>query len=168
MNQLLKCLVSLGVGLVPGARGTYGSLLTLGAAVLWLARGGAPLSGWWYLLLLAGVTALALAATALALARRVFGQDQDPGPIVIDEAAGQLLALYGLGGLLWWQMGLAFAAFRFFDIVKPWPVDRLQDLPGAWGVVIDDLMAGAYALAMVELARWGVVHLGPLLSCAGR
>ncbi len=160
MNLLLKCLVSLGVGLVPGARGTYGSLLAAAAAILWLARGGAALEGRGSLLLVAGVTALALVASALALRRRIFGSEQDPGAIVIDEAAGQLLALYGLGGLEWWRLGLAFAAFRFFDIVKPWPVDRLQDLPGAWGVVADDLLAGAYALALVELARWGLAGLG--------
>ena len=160
MNTLLKFLASLGVGLLPGARGTYGSLLTLGAAALWLARGGGALAGWRYGLVLAGVTALALAASGLALRRRIFGKERDPGRIVIDEAAGQLLALYGLGGLEWWRLGLAFLGFRLFDIVKPWPVNQLQELPGAWGVVADDLMAGAYALGLVELARWALAGLG--------
>ena len=83
----------------------------------------------------------------------MFGPDRDPGRIVIDEAAGQLIALYGLTGLDWLHIGLAFAGFRFFDIVKPWPINVSQRLPGGWGVVIDDVLAGFYTLGLLWLVR---------------
>jgi phosphatidylglycerophosphatase A len=145
-------LASLGVGLLPGPQGTYGSLLTAGLAALWLAQGGG-LTGWPYGLLVAAVTALALWASHRALRWRVFGPALDPGAIVIDEAAGMLLALYGIASL-GWEIAAAFVLFRLFDIVKPLGVGALQRLPGAWGVVSDDLLAGLYALAAWRLLAW--------------
>ncbi len=152
MHNFYKWLASLGVGLLPGPQGTYGSLLTAGLAALWLAQGGG-LAGWPYGLLVAAVTALALWASSQALRRRVFGDSPDPGPIVIDEAAGMLLALYGVTGL-GWELVAALALFRLFDILKPLGVGALQGLPGAWGVVADDLLAGLYALAVWRLLAW--------------
>jgi phosphatidylglycerophosphatase A len=145
---------SLGVGLFPGPRGTYGSALTLAAALAWLWLGGAALEGWSYGLFLAGLCALAVAFSHMAEELNVFGDKSDPGQIVIDEAVGMLIALWGLSApISWWQVALAFAAFRFFDIAKPWPVNAAQRLPGGWGVVADDVAAGLYALCLVWLAR---------------
>jgi phosphatidylglycerophosphatase A len=142
------------VGLLPGPAGTYGSLLTCALAGAWLAAGGAALAGPWYGLALLGAAALAVAISEAALRGRVFGPGHDPGQIVIDEMAGQLVALYGVGSL-GWEMLAGFLAFRFFDIAKPWPVGVSQRLPGGWGVVVDDLLAGLYALALVRLlALW--------------
>ncbi len=145
---------SLGVGLLPGARGTYGSALTLAAALVWLGLGGPALAGWGYGLFLAALFAAAVGLSQAALAAQVFGPGCDPGQIVIDEALGMLIACYGLAApIVWWQAGLAFAGFRFFDITKPWPVGASQGLPGGWGVVVDDVLAGLYALGVVWLAR---------------
>lgn len=147
-------ITSLGVGLMPGPRGTYGSALTLLAALVWLSSGGAALDGWWYLISLAVLCALAVASSHAAENLAVFGRGSDPGQIVIDEAVGMLIALWGQGApISWWQIGLAFAAFRFFDIAKPWPVNAAQRLPGGWGVVADDVAAGIYALGLVWIAR---------------
>ena len=147
-------ITSLGVGLLPGPQGTYGSALTLGAVLAWLGLGGSALQGWAYLGVLAGLCALAVASSHAAEKLQVFGGRPDPGQIVIDEAAGMLIALWGLGApISWWQAGLAFAAFRFFDIVKPWPIDLCQRLPGGWGVVADDVAAGLYALGLVWIVR---------------
>lgn len=146
---------SLGVGLLPGPRGTYGSALTLAGAALWLAGVGAPLKGLPYLLLLLVVSLAAVFVSQTAEKNEIYGSKSDPGQIVIDEAVGMLIALYGqTSPISWWQLGLAFAAFRFFDIVKPWPVNAAQRLPGGWGVVLDDVLAGLYALGVVVLAGW--------------
>jgi phosphatidylglycerophosphatase A len=90
-------------------------------------------------------------------------QSADPGPVVIDEVAGQwltyLLALPYLSLADWRSMTIAgvvgFLLFRLFDIVKPWPVNRLERLPEGLGIMADDLAAGVYAgMVMVALTRW--------------
>ncbi len=101
---------------------------------------------------LAGVAALVgvpVAGRVAALRGR-----KDPGEIVVDEIAGQSIALAGLHAVLpagaavplrWGLVVLAFGLFRAFDILKPGPIDRLQSLPGGWGVMADDLLAGTLA-----------------------
>jgi phosphatidylglycerophosphatase A len=93
-------------------------------------------------------------------------QTEDPGPVVIDEVAGQWLTCMvplaaGLVGSDWRSVsataGAAFVLFRLLDVIKPWPVDRLERLPGAWGVMLDDLAAGVLAGALVAL---GLVTFG--------
>ena len=70
----------------------------------------------------------------------------DPGAIVIDEVAGQWIALLPVATTVWWQWALGFALFRFFDIFKPWPVGWAdRRVKGGFGVMIDDVIAGAYA-----------------------
>lgn len=150
-GRWLRLAASLGVGLLPGPAGTYGSLLTCGLAWAWLAGGGAPLAGPWYGLALLAAAALAVAVAEAALRRGVFGPGHDPGQIVIDEMAGQLVALYGVASL-GWEFLAGLLAFRLFDIAKPWPVGASQRLPGGWGVVADDLLAGLYALGLVRFA----------------
>ncbi len=155
MRLLYAGVCSLGVGLLPGPRGTYGSALTLTAALAWLGTGGAPLTGWPFFVVLVCLFALAVVFSHMAERRNIFGDESDPGQIVIDEAVGMLIALWGQAApIAWWQAGLAFVAFRFFDIAKPWPVNSAQRLPGGWGVVLDDVLAGGYALGVVALANW--------------
>jgi phosphatidylglycerophosphatase A len=87
---------------------------------------------------------------------------KDPSQVVADEVAGQAIALL----MLPWRPTesvrdlianilialTAFLAFRFFDIVKPPPAGALQHVPGGWGIVLDDLAAGVYALIVAQLA----------------
>ena len=68
----------------------------------------------------------------------------DAHPIVIDELVGQILALM-LQPKVWWAMLASFVLFRLFDIWKPFPIGVSQRLPGGWGVVVDDVLAGIYA-----------------------
>jgi phosphatidylglycerophosphatase A len=129
---------------MPFAPGTFG---TLGGVALGLVLPG-PL---W---LLGAVALLVLAGAPLArLAERVSGR-ADPGSFVLDEVAGYLVALLWLpaGHDRWLVLGLAFVAFRVFDIGKPWPVRGLERLPGGWGVMADDLAAGVYANLLVRVA----------------
>ena len=82
-------------------------------------------------------------------------QVKDPGAIVIDEFAGQWIALLFAPMTLWGGLA-AFGLFRLFDIWKPWPVGALErGVPGAFGVMVDDLAAGLMALAVLQFTLWG-------------
>ena len=150
-----------GVGLSPVAPGTAGSVL--GLLFAWsIARGissglGPSLTAGVGLLMsglavgLAGVAASTRACRALGA--------KDPGCVVIDEIAGQLLAsapvpLFAFASPLgaWAAWLLSLTAFRLFDIWKPGPVGSLQDLPGGWGVVADDVAAGLLAAGTTAAA----------------
>lgn len=129
------------VGLWPWGPGTLASALV---AALWPL--GLPLAAWGAIA--AGLTMIGVSAAERA--ERSLGHDD--GRIVIDEAAGMAVAL--LAAPPGWRGALAaFALFRFFDIAKPPPLGRLQDAPGGWGVMLDDLGAGAAAAAVVVGGR---------------
>lgn len=69
---------------------------------------------------------------------------EDPQKVVIDEAAGQYLALFQLSPS-WWLLLLSFLLFRLFDILKPFPIRRIESFPGGWGIMLDDFVAALYA-----------------------
>lgn len=137
----------LGSGLLPKAPGTWGSLLAVVAGEwMFQAAGLAGVVG------LAGVSVLVGVPVSGRVA--VLRGRKDPGEIVVDEIAGQAIALAGLHAglrvgaadpLQWGLVAVSFGLFRAFDILKPGPIDRLQSLPGGWGVMADDLLAGALA-----------------------
>lgn len=79
-------------------------------------------------------------------------ESSDPGIIVIDEVIGMMITALALGPNLW-NLFCAFLAFRFFDILKPWPCRRLEKLPEGYGVVADDVFAGLYALGVMTALR---------------
>jgi phosphatidylglycerophosphatase A len=110
----------------------------------------APLSR---LTLAAAIAALAIGIPAATRVEQESG-GEDPGHVVIDEVAGQWIALIhsrvNLSHLL-----AGFLFFRLFDIVKPWPARQLEGLPGGWGIMLDDVAAGVYALLLVQaLQHW--------------
>ena len=79
---------------------------------------------------------------------------KDPGKVVVDEVAGQFIALFPLTLFSRWStlaVIVSFILFRFFDIVKPYPANRLQELNGGAGVMLDDLVAGVYAAIIVSI-----------------
>ena len=82
---------------------------------------------------------------------KIYGHD--PSQVTIDEVAGQWVALLLLPAG-WFPAVLGFAAFRVFDILKPEPVNIAQKLPGGWGVMVDDLLAGIYANLSVRIVLW--------------
>lgn len=136
----------LGVGYLPRMPGTWGSLLGLVLAGLL-----ASLTWWQYGLVLGLLGAVAIAAAERY--RRRVGTD-DPQVVVIDEVVGCVLVMWGQPWT-WASAVLGFAAFRLFDIWKPWPVRSLERLPGGIGIVADDLAAGVYAWGLVWLlSRW--------------
>jgi phosphatidylglycerophosphatase A len=141
-----------GVGHLRPGPGTWGSASTVllwFLAARWIAPGWQPLAA--ALLALAAVLAGIPAATQVA---RASGR-KDPQFVVIDEVAGQLIALIG-APVAWHSLLLGFILFRAFDIVKPPPVRQLERLPEGMGIVVDDVGAGLYGLAVMQ----AVLHFG--------
>ena len=135
----------LGSGRLPGWPGTWGSLASLPLA--WLIAGWLGPAG------LAGAAMLAFLAGCWASGVYIAaGDDPDPSPVVIDEVAGQWLTLLLAPREIAWY-ALAFVLFRFFDILKPWPIGWLERrVPGALGVMLDDVAAALAAMAVLALA----------------
>lgn len=141
------------IGRLKPGPGTWASLAV---TVIWyIGLSPAEPTGW-----AVGIVSLAaaLAATLLGIPAGTIVEREsgvtDPGFVVIDEVAGQLLILavtpVDVGHAL-----AAFILFRFFDIVKPWPVRSLERFPGGVGIMVDDLAAGAYGLlVMLALRVW--------------
>ena len=132
-----------GLGHAPVAPGTVASAAT--ALVLWLLALSTPALA----TLVVAVTALGVWAAAEA--ERALGR-KDPGAIVVDEVAGMALSVLTLPPTPVVILA-GFVLFRVFDIVKPFPANVAQRLPGGAGVVLDDLIAGLYALLLLLLAR---------------
>ena len=138
---------ALGAGFSPVAPGTAGSLV---AVVLYLpAFVAGPL--WWAVVAAELLAILALSAAAVPRVLRATGA-KDPQFVVIDEVAGMLVAL-AFGSPSPVPLAASFLLFRAFDIAKPYPVGRLERLPGAWGVMADDLAAGGLAGLLVLAGR---------------
>ena len=119
-----------------------------GVVLFWAVRSGHSL---W---LEAGVMlAVTLVGVVAASEAESTYQRRDPGLVFIDEVAGVLLTLLavpvGVGGVV-----IGFLAFRAFDIVKPFPVRQAEALPGGWGIMADDLVAGLYAQGALRLLLW--------------
>lgn len=130
-----------GLGYVPIAPGTAASL-PIALAVWWLRPTDATI-------LVATVALSAIGIWAAGREETRLGET-DPSAIVIDEVVGMLIACVGNPRTLPWVFGL-FLAFRVFDVVKPLGINRLQSLPGGFGIVADDLLAGVYVCLLGQL-----------------
>jgi phosphatidylglycerophosphatase A len=140
-----------GAGLLKPAPGTWGSVgaLLVWAAFAWLAHPSASTMA--IALVIGIVIVIALGVPAATIAASESGR-HDPGFVVIDEVAGQWIAL--LGSPFDWKHALiALALFRLFDITKPPPARQLERLPAGWGIVFDDVAAGLYAWGVAALLR---------------
>ncbi|HXH82177.1 MAG TPA: phosphatidylglycerophosphatase A [Candidatus Tectomicrobia bacterium] len=132
-----------GAGHAPVAAGTVGSAVAL--ALLWILP-------WRPVTLAAALVVVALAGVwAGGRVERALGL-KDPGVIVIDEVAGMMLSVLLLPRTLA-AFACAFVLFRALDVLKPFPAGRSQALPGGWGVMLDDLIAGLYTLLLLLAAR---------------
>ena len=96
-------------------------------------------------------TVFAVGLWSAKIMEEIYGHD--PSQVTIDEVAGQWVALLLLPSG-WFSALLGFTAFRVFDILKPEPVNIAQKLPGGWGVMADDLLAGIYANLSVRIVLW--------------
>ncbi len=128
----------LGVGLIPVVPGTWGSLVGIGFVVL------GQIDPYFYALIFFGL----LWAGYWSVSRLDLSEDHDPRYVVIDEALGMMVALAGVR-LSWVTVTGGFLLFRLFDVIKPFPLRRLEKLPGYWGILCDDLGAGIYAWLVI-------------------
>lgn len=136
-----------GAGLVGPAPGTNGSAVAV--LVWWLIAAHIHAVD---LRLLLGALAAAATMIGIPAATRVARETGkvDPSCVVIDEVAGQWLTLL-FAPVNWKTLWVGFILFRVFDMLKPFPVRRLERLPEGWGIVVDDLGAGVYALIVLQL-----------------
>ena len=149
MSQLAKLLATVGgLGYCPLAPGTVGSLAGLGLSLA-AARVCSPVANFLCAVVLCGVAVWASDRLA-----RDTGY-ADPSFVVIDETAAMWLVVAGLPPLApWWLVPIGFVGFRVFDIWKAPPLRRLEQLPGGWGIVLDDVGAAAYTLLVVQGVMW--------------
>ena len=138
-----------GAGFAPKAPGTAGSLV----GVLFYLMIEAAHAGAYYLHAI--IFFFIVGTWASSRVERLYGHDSQR--IVIDEVIGQMITFglfagYQLSAI---YIALGFGLFRLFDIVKPFPIRRLESLPGGLGVVADDVGAGLYALAALALIQFG-------------
>jgi phosphatidylglycerophosphatase A len=129
-------------GRVPFAPGTAGSLI--GVLLWWFLR---ELTLPWYAAVCAAL--VVIGTWAAGRAEIILGQKDSPS-IVIDEITGFLVAMF-LIPPGWGTLAAGFALFRFFDIAKPWPIRRLQEIPGGAGVMADDIVAGIYVNLLLQI-----------------
>ncbi len=163
MDYLALAIATCGVGYLPLAPGTWGSLLAVGFYLFlhnaWFPHSDIP-PGSFVRSYLAVQVVVIIAVTLIGIwaasrTERVL-RIKDPGKVVIDEVAGQLIALLPVAARMWMfgdamMVMAAFILFRFFDIVKPYPARKLESLHGGLGIMFDDLIAGVYAAIVVAL-----------------
>jgi len=163
VDRAALAIASCGVGFIPLAPGTWGA--GLGVAILfatqrasayvhaWAVKKTAlPVESFRALALLAALALLVpLGVWAATRTERVLGR-KDPGPVIIDEIAGQLVTFLLVPVMIGWPLALAgFLLFRVFDTWKPRPIRRLESLEAGLGIMMDDIVAGVYAGAALWL-----------------
>jgi phosphatidylglycerophosphatase A len=131
-----------GCGRVPIAPGTAGTVGAIPVYLLAFRAGGA--AG----VALAAVVVLAAGVWASSVVARDVGQ-KDPSIVVIDEVAGFLVTMAPMQTLSWRAVVVGFVLFRLLDSLKPWPIRRLEALPSGWGIVLDDIGAGALGAGLL-------------------
>jgi phosphatidylglycerophosphatase A len=145
----LAVATALGVGYVPIAPGTFGSLAGL---LLWALMPESPRAQ-----AAAIVVVFAAGCWSAGVAERHFGRT-DPGYVVVDEVMGMLITLF-MNPVGWGGAAIAFLLFRIFDVVKPFPANRLEALHGGVGVMADDGMAAVYANLALRAGLFAVARL---------
>jgi phosphatidylglycerophosphatase A len=138
LDYVALAIATFGVGYLPLIPGTFGSMV--GVAIFLLLRV-------WPLQLAFIAAIVVLGVWAASQTERLLGR-KDPGKVVVDEVAGQMISLMPLAFLAdgpWfvWVI-VSFNLFRLFDIFKPYPARRFEALPGGFGIMADDLVAGIY------------------------
>ncbi|MFK7808659.1 MAG: phosphatidylglycerophosphatase A [Saprospiraceae bacterium] len=152
MLNLHKAIVtSLGAGYAPFAPGTAGAAVGVFVIVLLnqiSALQNEPTSMFYTLL---GLTIFFCVLGAYSTDQLEHLWGKDPSRVVIDETIGVWIGMFGLP-ITWQWLLAAFVLFRFFDIAKPLGIRKLEAIPGGWGVMLDDVLAGIYTLIVLQVA----------------
>lgn len=143
-----------GIGYLP-IPGTFGAAVGL---IIAFALARAHLSrAWFFTLMLAAATLIFVLGVWAANSAEKFFTRKDPGEVVIDEVVGQVVTFLAKPDLNWKELLAGFLLFRILDVIKPFPARRAEHLPGGWGIMTDDVVAGLYSLAALFL-------LGPVIK----
>ncbi|MBQ2857159.1 MAG: phosphatidylglycerophosphatase A [Bacteroidaceae bacterium] len=138
----------LGVGHFPYGPGTMGALL---AILIWYPITTMANHTTWFIITLALILVFTLlGAWSSTVAERYWGED--PSRVVIDEVVGQWITLLAVpAAFSWWHVLAAFILFRFFDIIKPLGVRKMENFNSGWGIMADDILAGCYGAILIYL-----------------
>ncbi len=151
MVKLFARFISTGFGLgySPVAPGTLGSLATM--VIWWFCPLFSTAQFFLINLFVFVLGILTAAVTEKEYQQKYNNKDlHDPGIIIIDEVAGMMTALFAIRKSLFLFIA-AFGLFRFFDILKPFPIKKFEKLPSGWGIVCDDVLAGVFANVVLRL-----------------
>ena len=157
LDYVALALATFGVGYLPIAPGTLGSLV--GVLIFLAARRMAIVFGIndiiIEILLIVVITLLGIWAASQT--ERLAGR-KDPSKVVVDEVSGQMISLFPLVLFRWWPVApaviISFILFRFFDIVKPYPARRFERLRSGLGIMADDLVAGLYGAVVTVIGMF--------------
>lgn len=160
MNMQRLTASCFGLGKLPIAPGTWGSLPPV---IIFMLLGMSDASVTKVNVIMAGLALIgSVACVRFAPASIAATGSTDPREVVMDEFAGQSIAFIGIAAIAPSQAcvaaALGFLLFRLFDIVKPWPIRKLELLPAGWGILADDLLAGVYAAIVFQTcAQTGLI-----------
>jgi phosphatidylglycerophosphatase A len=136
------CSTAFGIGYLPFIPGTWASLAAALLYKIILFRfGGSLFALLIVLFFLLGTLSAGVSAGVL--------EHKDPRPVVIDEVCGQWIALF-LVPATWTNVVIGFLLFRAFDVVKPFPIRKLEGLPRGWGIMADDVLAGVFSAVILH------------------
>ena len=150
-DYLALVISTCGVGYLPLMPGTYGSLVAVGMflGLTQVAKGNTLTA-----VVLVLIVAVTFAGIWAGSRTEALSGRKDPGKVVVDEVAGQLISLFPLTLFAQWSslaVIISFILFRFFDIVKPYPARRFEALKGGLGIMCDDLVAGVNGAVITSI-----------------
>ena len=147
MKNFTKYFATLfGIGFVPLAPGTFGSLF---AILIWYVFIDL-FSIFYFIVLFLFVLSISFYFTDIYLNSY---KKKDPSEVIVDEFLGQSIPLLFIVNFNIYEVLIAFVTFRFFDIYKIYPINKMEDLKGSYGVILDDIVAGIYSLIILMLYK---------------
>lgn len=147
MKNFTKYFATLfGIGFIPLAPGTFGSLF---AILIWYVFIDL-FSIFYFIALFLFVLSVSFYLTDIYLDNY---KKKDPSEVIVDEFLGQSIPLLFIVNFNIYEVLIAFVTFRFFDIYKIYPINKMEDLKGSYGVILDDIVAGIYSLIILMLYK---------------
>jgi len=147
MKNFTKYFATLfGIGFIPLAPGTFGSLF---AILIWYVFIDL-FSIFYFIALFMAVLSVSFYLTDIYLDNY---KKKDPSEVIVDEFLGQSIPLLFIVNFNIYEVLIAFVTFRFFDIYKIYPINKIEDLKGSYGVILDDIVAGIYSLIILMLYK---------------
>ena len=135
-----------GIGLITYAPGTFGSIF---AILIWYIFVDL-FSIFYFVVLFLFILSISFYLTDIYLEKF---KKKDPSEVIIDEFLGQSIPLLFMINFNMYEVLIAFVVFRFFDIYKIYPINKMEDLKGSYGVILDDIVAGIYSLIILMLYK---------------